>query len=477
MQGARSDIFWLGAILALALVLRVIGLNGPLWYDEILTLETHLRLPWQDMMRSYSMNHHYLYSMEAKAAMGLLGPDPWVLRLPALVFGVAGIAATWFLARDVAGVALAHLTALLLALSYHHIWFSQNARGYTELAFFACLAMILFLRGIERPGMWIWLGFALLMALSVFTHLTGALFFVAVGLVWLGVLAQTAWKGKKKPGLFLWPFIACLVGVGVTFLLYLPILPSLMATIGEVSGTSAVDAVPEYQNPLWTLGETVRSAIGSVGGLTLAIAWVLIGLSIWGGVQMGARGRLFAVAVLAHIVLTMAVLAALGMRIWPRFLFVDIGFLMILIIAGIHALCKAVAGAQAQKIFALACVAMVVVSGFLAARNYTAPKQDLAGAWQEVQKNRSPEDRIFALGYAATAFETHFGADWGRIMDPDAYRKAMDIPGPVTLVLGFPQRVFSRIPELDRDLERGTVRLVHRFPGTLGDGAVLILKR
>ena len=477
MQATRSDFFWLGAILLLALVLRLVGLNGPLWYDEILTLETHLRLPWQDMMRSYSMNHHYLYSLEAKAAMALWGADPWVLRLPALVFGVAGIAATWFLARDVAGTALAHLTALLLALSYHHIWFSQNARGYTELAFFATLAMILFLRGLERPGPWIWLGFAALMALSVFTHLTGALFFVAVGLVWLGVLAQAALTGKGKAGLFLWPFVACLVGVAATVLLYLPILPSLLATLGEVSGTSAVDAVPDYQNPLWTLGETVRSAIGSIGGLTLAIAWVLIGLAAWGGAEMAPRGRLFALAVLGHILLTMAVLTALGMRIWPRFFFVDIGFLMILIIAGTHALCRTIAGAHTKKIFALACVVMVVVSGVLASRNYTAPKQNLAGAWQEVQKTRLPAERIYAVGHASTAFETYFGADWGRIMDPDEYRKIMARPGPVTLVLGFPQRVFSRIPELDEDLKRGTVQLVQRFPGTLGDGAVLILKR
>lgn len=477
MLGMRSDFFWLGAILVLALGLRIIGLNGPLWYDEILTLVTHIRLPWQDMMRSYSMNHHYLYSMEAKAMMALWGDDPWVLRLPALFFGVAGIAASWFLARDVAGTALAHVTALLLALSYHHIWFSQNARGYTELAFFATLAMILFLRGLERPGPWIWLGFAALMALSVFTHLTGALFFIAVGLVWLAVLAQAALKGKPQPGLFHWPFVACLVGVSITVLLYLPVFPSLLATIGEVSGTSAVDAVPEYQNPLWALGETVRSAIGSIGGLTLAIAWVLIALAAWGGAQMKPRGRLFAVAVLGHIVLTMGVLTALEMRIWPRFFFVDIGFLMILIVAGIHALCRTIAGVHAKKIFVASCVVMVVISGGLASRNYTAPKQDLTGAWQEVQQTRLPEERIYAVGYASTAFETYFGADWGRIMDPDEYHKIMALPGPVTLVIGFPQRVFSRIPELDQDLMRGTVRLVHRFPGTLGDGAVLILKR
>ena len=114
----------LSAILLLAFGLRIWGLNAPLWYDEITTIETHLRLPWDEMMTSYSMNDHYLYSLQAKLFAGLFGEAAWTVRLPAMVFGVGSIAAMWMLAKRVAGVRIAHITALLLALSFHHIWFS-----------------------------------------------------------------------------------------------------------------------------------------------------------------------------------------------------------------------------------------------------------------------------------------------------------------------------------------------------------------
>ena len=49
---AGRDGLWLAAILALALALRLWGLNAPLWYDEILTVDTHLRLPWGELADS-----------------------------------------------------------------------------------------------------------------------------------------------------------------------------------------------------------------------------------------------------------------------------------------------------------------------------------------------------------------------------------------------------------------------------------------
>ena len=65
-EGAKNaplmrDWLVLGGILALALVLRLLTLNGPLWYDEIITVLTHLSLPWSEMATGYEMNHHYLF--------------------------------------------------------------------------------------------------------------------------------------------------------------------------------------------------------------------------------------------------------------------------------------------------------------------------------------------------------------------------------------------------------------------------------
>ena len=473
------DYVWLTAILVLALVLRVLNLNAPLWYDEIVSVDTHLRLPWGSMMKSYAMNYHYLFNLEAKLAIGLFGEENWAVRLPAVIFGVGAVGAMWWLARDIAGARIAHLTALLLAISYHHIWFSQNARGYTELAFFSTVGMVLFLRGMARPSLKIWLTYGVILSLATFTHLTGAFAFAAQGVVWLIVCAIGLLRKRPVPRQFVFPLIGYAVGGALTLLLYAPILPSLLETIGGVSTTSQVDLMLEYQNPLWSLLEGVRTAIGSAGVVVPVLAASIIFLSILGGVAASAKSPLYGPCVAVHIVLTLVLLLALGMRIWPRFFFADIGFVLLLIVLGVRMVStwiSTVVGARSGVVFVAASVAMIAISSALAVRNYTSPKQNLAGAYELVQATRKGDDRVFAVGQAAALFTGYFGADWGVIMNDADYQKASSIQGPMLFVVAFPARSFRAVPLLDKDTEAG-MTLVRRFAGTLGDGAMLVFRR
>jgi uncharacterized membrane protein len=380
------------------------------------------------------------------------------------------------LARRVAGVSVAHVAAILLAVSYHHIWFSQNARGYTGLAFFGTVGMVLFLKGLKDPKLSIWLWFGATLTASVFTHLTGAFLYVALGVVWLAA----ALHGTCRP-LWVNPFLGFLVGGIVTILLYLPILPSVIESVGGVSATSDIDVMQEYQSPLWTAVEAVRTAFGSGNPLIPMVGLVVLILAASGAVVTRRQAPAFAPAVALHIGLTVAILMALGMRIWPRFFFVDIAFLMILIVAGVSWWCTVIGGwVSAPRVrsalFPAAAIAMVLVSLPIAARNYGAPKQDLQGAYDLVEQTRQPGERIFAVGYAASAFTGFYGADWATMMDEDEYRAALAQPGPITFVVGFPGRVFRRIPQMETD--DGTVLTeVKWFPGTLGDGGVVVLHR
>lgn len=466
----------LAAILLFALALRVYGLNAPLWYDEIETVDSHLRLPWGEMMRDYSMNHHYLHNLLAKASMQIFGEAPWSIRLPALGFGLGTIWATWVLARDVAHRRVAHVTALLVALSYHEIWFSQNARGYTGLAFFSTLSLIFFLRGMTAPRLWLWIGFGLTMAAAIFTHLTGAFFYVAVGLVWLGALIAR----REGGALLVQPLIGAGLGLALTALAYLPLVPSMAKTVAGVAETSAVDEMQEYQNPLWTAAEAIRTGLGEGGALNLVVGLAVLVLSVLGAVAVSRQSRLFAPVVFLHIAVTVAVLMALSMRIWPRFFFVDIGLLLILIVVGVEWVCLRIGGlvgrGAGRGLFVVASVLMVVISAGLASRNYQSPKQDLAGAFAMVEAERQPGERIYAVGHAGLVFQRHFGADWTTIFTPEEYRAAVEAPGPVTFVVAFPDRSFRALPQLWADSEG---RLTERawLPGTLGDGGVVILKR
>jgi mannosyltransferase len=475
----QFDYVWLIGILALALLLRLINLDSPLWYDEIVTVDTHLRLPWGDVMKVYSLNYHYLFNLQSKLAIVAFGEQNWAIRLPAVVFGVAAVGAMWWLARDIAGSVFAHLTAFLLAISYHHIWFSQNARGYTELAFFSTLGMLLFLRGMERPSRAIWLAYGVTLALAIFTHLTGAFVFAAQGFVWLAVVAWNAARGKAVAGQFSLPLMGYLVGTVLTLLLYAPILPDLLRTVSEVSGTSAVDVMQEYQNPLWSLLEGVRTAIGSTGALVGLVAVAILALSFLGGIAAHRKSALYGPTVAMHIVLTLILLLALGMRIWPRFFFADIGFLMLLILLGVQMVCGwlgRLTGQSAKSLFVAASLAMIVISAALAVRNYTAPKQDLIGAVQYVKEIRKPGERIFAVGYPSAIFNGYLQAGWGTILTNEDYLAQSAAPGPMLFVVAFPARTLRKVSYLDADTET-KMELLRRFPGTLGDGAVLIFRR
>ncbi len=471
----------LTAILMLALGLRVWGLNAPLWYDEITTVETHLRLPWNEMMTSYSMNHHYLYSLQAKFMASLFGEAAWTVRLPALLFGVGSIAATWALAKRVANVRIAHITALLLALSFHHIWFSQNARGYTELAFWSTLGMIFFLDGMRDPKVKTWLAYAACLALAIATHLTGFFFFAAQGLIWLSVsILKLRRLGLMSDAIRL-PAMAYLVGGIAALLFYAPILSSVLEVTSTVSTTSQVDVMQEYQNPFWSVLEAFRTVLGSLGPVLGIIAIGVITLSLIGALRLHRQSPFFGPVVGLHIALTMALLLALGMRIWPRFFFIDIGFLMLLIIVGVHASCvwgrRMVTFVPAKSVFPAAIAAMTLLSIGLATRNYTAPKQNLAGAVKYVDANIEAEARVYGIGVAGPLYNSFYGADWGVVETEAGLDAALDTPGPIYLIVAFPGRSFRVLPRMDAMAETGQLELVKRFPGTLGDGNVLIFKR
>ncbi|PPB79517.1 dolichyl-phosphate-mannose-protein mannosyltransferase [Albidovulum inexpectatum] len=494
-HSGRHDLVWLGAILALAAALRVWGLNAPLWHDEIQTLATHLNRGWASMLDSYSMNHHYLHNLLAKASISVLGDTPWAVRLPAMLFGLGTIAAAWHLARDIGGTRIAHVSALLLALSYHQIWFSQNARGYTALAFFSTLAMVLFLRGMRRPRPATWLGLGLCMAAAIFTHLTGAFFFVALGLVWLGTVMVRALRGRLEPGLIGPPLTGFLLGTAVTLLLYAPLVPSLIATVQSVSGSSAADPMKEYQSPLWAAFEAIRTATGNAGPLTALAGVAVLLLSLLGWIATYRDARLFAPTVFLHIAVTVALLMAVDMRIWPRFFFTDIAFLMILIVSGVQlgsALIAHLVRAPrlAGPIFTLGVIGMIGISAMLALRNYQYPKQDLKAAWNFAHQIERQGARVIAIGHAGSNFRARFGADWPVLFTDAEYHKAIAGDGPVVLVVGFPARVFRDMPQLAADAgvtpgtdicapghEGPVLRTLRCFPGTLGDGNVIVLSR
>ena len=126
-------------VVALALRLWRIG-DWPLWVDEAHTWRD-VTIPigkfWDSARAWYPTSYLMLRSgLES----GLLGESEGWLRLPFAIMGAASVLLLGLYGRHLVGRSAALLAATLLAVHPWHIYWSQNARGYAMVAFFAILA-------------------------------------------------------------------------------------------------------------------------------------------------------------------------------------------------------------------------------------------------------------------------------------------------------------------------------------------------
>jgi 4-amino-4-deoxy-L-arabinose transferase-like glycosyltransferase len=141
------------------------------------------------------------------------GESPEIVRLPALVAGIAMIPLVFALGVRTVGRRAALLAATLTALSPFMIFYSAEARGYGVLMAIVLLSTLSLLRAIEDGRRRWWVAYGAFVCLAMYTHYTG-IFVLAVQLAW----ALAVHPRARRP---------LLVSTGVAALLFLPWLPSL----------------------------------------------------------------------------------------------------------------------------------------------------------------------------------------------------------------------------------------------------------
>ena len=136
------------ALIVLALLLRLAFMGRGFSFDELFSVVTFIETDsaWKTVSTSVNFNNHIAYSLLARLSEGLLGRSEWVLRLPALLLGLAHLLVTWRFAAWATDERLALLTLAALALSPEHLLWSTSARGYTGLLLCTVIATWLYLR-------------------------------------------------------------------------------------------------------------------------------------------------------------------------------------------------------------------------------------------------------------------------------------------------------------------------------------------
>jgi hypothetical protein len=451
-------------------VLRVYQLGTGLWYDEIETLVRYARLPVKSIVITFdSQNQHVFYSVLSSVSIGVFGESAWALRLPAALFGAASLWAVWWLGRRITSDREALLATALLTFSYHHVWFSQNARGYSVLLFWSLVGTGLFIELLRNEREGGWKGpvlYGLCMALAVYTHITAVLVVMAHVLVLIGLW----WRKRGTAGRAGMPaFWGVILATTFTLQLYAVVLPQLLETLIAPS-PHAVETV--WKDPSWLALETMRGLAASIPGGWVALAGALV----VGGAGIVSYGRQ-SLALLTLLVLpgllTGGLILGLGHNLWPRFFFFSAGFAVLVAVRGVFTLTRALRLARPQLVATLASCGLVLGSAVTLTRAWQ-PKQDYLGAAQFVRDAQGSNDAVVVVDLTEYPYRTYLREPW-RPVETVASLMEIERQHPRTWVLyTFPIRLAAAHPDIwTRLQENYETKAV--FPGTVGGGAIVVM--
>ena len=455
----------MAATIAAAAVLRLIGLGSGLWYDEIWTLVESVRRPLFEIVTHFpDVNVHPLYSVLAHASLEVFGDSAWALRLPAWAFGVASVWMVYALGARLISPAAAWAAAAVLAVSYQHIWFSQNARGYTLMGFFTLASTYFLLRAAESNRGGHYGLYALTSAAGAYTQLTMA--FVTVGHAAVIVIGKIfGWSKtrsqKLAPLALAWAAAAILTAV-----LYIPYASGVIAHFDK----PAPKQIAEFATGGWAIAETLRNFLSGSGMIATVVTLLVSGL----GALSLLRLRPLAFALLfTPVLITAAALAAFGQPIRPRFFFFVAGAAAICAGRGIELIAERLTREpQHTTRYLVAGTALLVA---LAAaglpRNYRVPKQDFDAAVRYLEDQAAGGAVIAAAGPGCYPVEQYYGkADWACLRSVGDLQSMRAVRSQVFVM-------YTLTDYIERDLRnelRATCPESRRFPGTLGGGDVVI---
>jgi mannosyltransferase len=490
MMGGASDIphpmAWVAAATFLGAALRIHGLNSDLWIDEITTVFDYLNVSTFHIVVSYTAsNNHLLNTLLVQGMVHAAGMKEWAIRLPAVLCGIASIPAIYYLARTALGRRESVWAAFLLAVSYHHIFFSQNARGYSALLLWGILGTAFFLRGLTSTQLRYWVFYVLAMFLGVATILYSLFIVAGHGLAFLA--ACWIQRRQRRPvgplavrAVTAW----ALLGL-VSFHLYASSLPQVYVYMQNVYRSPSGGYAPlsfEY------VREMLRGLSVGLGGTIGVLAALAIGGL--GFVTFFRRHALFCLTLILPLIVTASFVLLLNLIVLPR------SFLWGLPVACIFAAATAaglrqvagtsgrVRGERWRRLIDQSPTAIVGVLILLSAASlptyYRIPKQPNRASLAWVVAQKKPDDPVVAI-YLAEWGVRFYGPRVGlrenesfwAIRSENALQDFENKHPTKTiwLLTTLPRALHLTYPALERHIA-DRYRCEKTFPATIGGGEI-----
>jgi uncharacterized membrane protein len=220
--------------------------------------------------------------------VGWFGNSEWILRFPSALFGALTAMMIFLLGKELFNSFIGLASSVLLALSPEQIYFSQQARMYTLLAFLMVSATYAIILAARRTSNWPYVFFAVLSIAGLYTHYEYVFCLAAqTAYVWIG--SRQGREDQKR-----WLITQLLIVAAF--------LPWILITVAQKKNSPEIIAWVNGSltaNLVLTEIVTKTARLISVpelpfGWLSVIITFVLV---ILGGISLAAdRAKLFLVS-------------------------------------------------------------------------------------------------------------------------------------------------------------------------------------
>ncbi len=258
IQSTTKKIILVALVVALALAVRLYRLGDEnLWIDEVHQVRVSSQ-SYGEIIRNYVPDAELGTFDQAPLSFLITHPflaEPhaefWV-RLPPALFGTLGVLGMFLLARQLLPFGPSLLAALFLAVSPLHVWYSQEARWYSQWVCLTILSYIALIRAADSSSRWPWVGYAVATLANLYTFIFTPFVVAAQGLSLWCLRSQDQQRNRTIRTFFL-VVVVVLVAAG-------PVIRMVVSHAGTAySGTARESSMLElpYSFIVYSVGFTV----------------------------------------------------------------------------------------------------------------------------------------------------------------------------------------------------------------------------
>lgn len=166
MLNWKYKIVILFLILIIGISLRICKLgSNDFWYDEVLSIEYSKHLD-----RLESDRNPPLYYILLNIWRHFFKENEFFLRLPSVIFSILTILLIYKLGKHFFGYWVGLVGSFIFSISPIHIWYSQEARGYTLSVFLIMITIYFFILALKENRNYLWAGFVVSSVLTMYTN-------------------------------------------------------------------------------------------------------------------------------------------------------------------------------------------------------------------------------------------------------------------------------------------------------------------